>query len=260
MKSTRNSTERLTLDQPDGARRAHTRRNRVERVLRLMGAWDEAAAQIEHHDAIRHAARHDGVTVANATLQQAVEAFRADLGLTNVSDTLTWLAEAGLSLEDVEAELDAHVLEDILCDRLSLREIEDGFQKVRIRFDLVLLRVFVVADQESGQGLATRLRDAHDSPHRQELLEYCVGQRMEWGWYFREELPERAATQVFKALPGAVIGPIEIGEGRHALYGIEAFRPASLDAEIEARIRKEMVTERAREIMNPDDASRFVLK
>lgn len=260
MKPTRNSTERLTLDQPDGARRAQTQRNRVERVLRLTGAWEEAAAQIEHHDAIRHVARHDGVTVANEALQQAVEALRADLGLTNVSDSLTWLAEAGLSLEDVEAELEAQVLEDILCDRLSLREIEDGFQRVRIRFDLVLLRVFVVADPESGQALATRLRDAHDSRHSQDFLEHCVGQRMEWGWYFREELPERAATQVFRALPGAVIGPIEIGEGRHALYGVEAFRPASLDAEIEARIRKEMVTERALEIMNPDDASRFVLK
>ncbi|MEO8346894.1 MAG: hypothetical protein ABI607_14480 [Betaproteobacteria bacterium] len=260
MKFVDRSVVRGAQDQRGGPRSASPELNRVERVLRLRGSWEDAAAQIEHHDAIRYLAQHDGVTVADAVLQQAVDALRAYLGLTDVRDTLTWLAEAGLSLEDVETELEAQILEDVLCGRLSSREIEDGFQKVRIRFDLVLLRVFVVDDPESGRALATRLRDAQDSRRGHELLERCVGQRMEWGWYFREELPERAATQIFKARPGAVVGPIEIGECRHALYGIEAFRPATLDAEIEGRLRKEMVAESAREIMNPDDPGRYVLK
>ena len=152
------------------------------------------------------------------------------------------------------------LLEDALCDSLDQRQVEAEFRKVRIRFDLVLLRVFVVDDPAAGLALATQLRGARDAVAHPDVLEHCVGQRMEWGWYFREELPERAAAQVFKSLPGAVVGPLEIGEGGYAVYGVEAFRPAVLDADVERQIRKELVAERARTLMNPDDPGRFILK
>lgn len=234
--------------------------NRVERFLRLTGAWEEAATEVEYLDAVCALAQQDGVTVTDEELQETVDALREELGLSSVSDTLTWLAEAGLDLEDMEREAEARVLEDKLCDQLDPREVEDEFQNQRIRFDSVRLRVFVVDDQASGRMLVRQLQDAHGVFASDDALERCTERRVEWGWYFREELPEQAAAHIFRAMPGEVIGPIQVGEGKHALYYVEEFGPAILEADVERQIRKEMVAARTRMLLNPDDPHRFVLK
>jgi hypothetical protein len=251
---------RATGDKRDRKRSRSTTKNRVERFLRLTEAWQEAAAQIEYQDAVCTAARQDGVTVTNKELQDAVDALREERGLTEVSDTLTWLAAAGLDMEDIENEAELRVLEDKLCDRLDEREVEDEFQSQRIRFDSVRLRVIVAEDEATARMLVRQLQDARDTFFGADALEHCTGRRMEWGWFFREELPEQAAAPIFRALPGSVVGPIQVGEGTYALYHVEAFGPAILKTDIERQLRKEMVTERTRRILNPDDPHRFILK
>ena len=248
------------VDQPDETLRVPERGDRIARHIRLSGAWEEADAQLETDDAVRRLARAEGVTVDDDALQRGVDQFREDLGLVSVDATLDWLAQSELTLEDVEAEVEVRLLEDALCDSLDRRAVEDEFRRVRIRFDLVLLRVFVVDDPAAGAALAMQLRGARDAVVYPDVLEHCAGQRMEWGWYFRDELPERAAAQVFKSLPGTVVGPLEIGEGSHAVYSVEAYRRAVLDADVERQIRMELVVERAKAFMNPDDPGRFILK
>ena len=233
---------------------------RIVRYLKLSGAWEDAEAQLKLDDVLRGAARRDGVNVEDEVLQEGVDLFREDLGLGTVDATQKWLAQTGLTLEDVEDEVEARIVAGALCDRLSRREVEDAFQANRIRFDSVLLRIFVIDNPVSARALATQLREARDADHGHAVLERCVGRRMEWGWFHREELPERAATQIFKAMPGVLLGPMEIREGRHAVYGVEAFRQAVLDSDVEQQICRELVAERARIIMNPDDPGAFVLK
>jgi len=255
------ATQSPAQDPRHRAMRGLTERDeRIARYLRLTGTWDEAEEQLELAAAFREVARQDGVVVDDEALQAGVDLFREDLGLDSVDATLQWLAQTGLALEDVETEVEARLLEDALCAFLDRCHVDDEFRKVRIRFDSVLLRVFVVNDPALGHALVTQQREACDAFHVRGALERCLEQRMEWGWFFREELPERAAARIFKSLPGTLVGPIEIGEDRHAVYGIEAFRQAVLDADIERQIRKELVVERARSIMNPDDPGRFILK
>ena len=227
----------------------------VERHLRVSGAWEDAKAQLEHDDRLRTLARHEGVTVDDETLQAGMDRFREDLGLASVDATMRWLSASGLTLEDVEAEVEARIVEATLCDRLDRREVEEAFRKTRIRFDSVRLRVFVAGDAASARALKARAT-AQDA----DALELCADRRIEWGWYLRETLPERAAAQIFKALPGALVGPIEIGEGRHAVYCVEAFRAAVLDADVEDRVRRELVAEKSLALQEPDDPRRFVLK
>ncbi len=260
MKAALQARERAPRERPGEPRSAARSGDRVVRHLKLNGAWEDAEAQLELDDAVRLVARAQGVTVDRDALQHGVDAFREELGLASVDATLKWLAQTELTLEDIEAEVEVRLLEDALCDSLERREVEDEFRRVRVRFDLVLLRVFVVADLAAGMALAMQLRDARDAATRPGVLEHCAGQRMEWGWFFREELPERAAAQVFKSLPGAVVGPLEIGEACHAVYCVDAFRQAVLDPDVERQIRKELVAERARNLMNPNDPGRFVLK
>ncbi len=260
MKVAREARERAPRERPGEPRSAARSGDRVVRHLKLNGAWEEADAQLELDDAVRLVARAQGLGVDHEALQQGVDQFREESGLASIDATLKWLEQTKLTLEDIEAEVEVRLLEDALCDSLDRRQVEEEFRKVRIRFDLVLLRVFVVDGTASGMALATQLRSARDAVARPDVLERCVGQRMEWGWYFREELPERAAAQVFKSLPGAVVGPLEIGEASHAVYCVDAFRRAMLDADVERQIRKELVAERARNLMQPDDPGRFVLK
>ena len=233
---------------------------RIERFLRLTGAWEEAARAVEYLDAVGAVAQQDGVTVTDEELQEAVDNLRDELGLSNVSDTLSWLTEAGLELEDMEREAELRVLEDKLCDRLDPRDVEDEFQNQRIRFDSVRLRVFVVGDQTSGRTLVRQLQDARDLFDNDDALKRCADWRMEWGWYLREELPEQAAAHIFRAMPGDVIGPLQVAEGRYGVYCVDALRPAILEADIERQIRKEMVAARTRMVLKPDDPLRFVLK
>ena len=233
----------------------------IERFLRLSGAWDDAATQVEYLDAVGALARQDGFAVTDDELQAAMDALRDELGLPDASDTLKWLADAGLELEEMEQEAELRLLEEKLCDRLDPHDVEAEFQNQRIRFDSVRLRAFVVEDQASGLTLLRRLREAGDAiVNDDETLECCAGRRMEWGWYFREELPEQAAARIFRAMPGDRVGPLQVGEGRYAVYCVEAVRPAMLDADVKRQIRREMVAARTRMFLNPDDPRRFVLK
>ncbi len=240
---------------PVGPDRADAVDPRVARHLRLSGAWEDAKAQIERDDALLDLARHEGVTVDDETLQAGVDKFREDLGLGNVDATMSWLARTGVTLEEVEAEVEARIVESTLCDRLDPREVEEEFQTVRIRFDAVLLRVFIASDAASARALVVRAAE-QDA----DALDLCAARRMEWGWFLREELPEGAAAQIFKALPGAIVGPLEIDDGRHAVYCVEAFRAATLDGEIEDQLRRELVAEKSRSLQQPNDPRRFVLK
>lgn len=233
---------------------------RIVRHLQLTGAWEQARAQLEFDDAVRAAARQDGVIVEIEALQAGVDRFREQLGLDSVDATLGWLAQARITLEDVETEVEARILEDTLCDRLHQREMEEAFRKQRIRFDAVRLCVFSVGDAATAGALASQWRDTRGPGHDLGALGYDLGARMEWGWFWREELPERAAMRIFKALPGALVGPLQVDDGRHAVYGVEAFRAATLDADIEWQLRRELMVDRIRLTLQPHDPGRLILK
>jgi len=232
---------------------------RVERHLRMTGAWDAASTEAVYLDAVASVARQDGVVVTDDELQEAVDALREDLGLASASDTVAWLAAAGLELDDMEREAELRVLEARLCDGVAHRDVEAEFQNQRVRFDSVRLRVFLMNDQPSAAALARRLQDADEAEALDAALERCAGQRMTWGWFLRDELPEEAASHIFRALPGDVVGPLQVEEGWHAVYDVEALRPAVLDADADLELRLELVAARIRLVLNPDDPRRFVL-
>lgn len=220
-------------------------RSRVERFLRLTGAWTEASIAREHRDAMLALARHNGVTVSGEELQNAVDLVREELGRLTTSEAEGWLADTGLELKDFEREVEADMLEDKLCDTLDRLAVEEEFQRQRIRFDSVRLRAVVVADVRHGGTLAERAKERGD------LFDAAshgcsVGYRLESGWFTREELPEQAIGAVFRARPGDIVGPVQLGEDRYAVYCIDEIRPAVLDQHVERQIRTAMIAAKAR--------------
>jgi hypothetical protein len=137
------------------------------------------------------------------------------------------------------------VLEGKLCDTLDPFAVEEEFQRQRLRFDSVRLRAVVVADVLHGDTLADRAKERGD------LFDAAshgcsVGYRLESGWFTREELPEQATAAVFRATPGDIVGPVQLGPDRYAVYCIDEIRPAVLDQHVERQIRTAMVAAKAR--------------
>ncbi len=183
-----------------------------------------------------------GLAVTDTELQAAADVVRRRYGLTSAADTNAWLAREGLSLDEFEQNLEADLLAEKFKDHLTRDRIADHFAAHRDRYTRARLRHLVASSEgiarellaqvvEEGQDFA-RLARTH-SLHGSARAGGDLGSVGRWA------LAPAAADKVFGARAGDVIGPIAGPEGWH-LYLVEELRPAELDDETAAVIRREL--------------------
>jgi len=85
----------------------------VEQVvdyLRCTGGFAPALQEVAGRQLAAKAAGEKGLTVSDAELQQASDAWRTVNGLLNASDTNMWLENSGLTIDKYEAYLETNLL------------------------------------------------------------------------------------------------------------------------------------------------------
>lgn len=180
---------------------------------------------------IEKAARERGLTVTPEEIQVVGDQLRREKRLEKAADTIAWLADQMISVEDLEAGICDRLLTQKLAEHLFSKEVEKNFVQNKLQFDQIILYQIVVAKPQLAQELFYQIQEGEisffDAAHLYDIDENrrhlcgCEGKVYRWG------LKPDIAVAVFSAQPGEVIRPIQTDRGYH-LCMVEKFLPAEL--------------------------------
>jgi len=180
---------------------------------------------------IEKAAQERGLTVTPEEIQVVGDQLRREKRLEKAADTIAWLVDQMISVEDLEAGIRDRLLAQKLAQHLFSKEVEKVFVQNKLQFDQIILYQIVVANRQLAQELFYQIQEGEisffDAAHLYDIDENrrhlcgCEGKVYRWG------LKPDIAVAVFSAQPGQVIRPIETERGYH-LFLVEKFLPAEL--------------------------------
>jgi parvulin-like peptidyl-prolyl isomerase len=180
---------------------------------------------------IEKAAQERGLTVTPEEIQVVGDQLRREKRLEKAADTIAWLVDQMISVEDLEAGIRDRLLAQKLAEQLFSKEVEKVFVQNKLQFDQIILYQIVVANRQLAQELFYQIQEGEisffDAAHLYDIDENrrhlcgCEGKVYRWG------LKPDIAVAVFSAQPGEVIRPIETERGYH-LFLVEKFLPAEL--------------------------------
>lgn len=180
---------------------------------------------------IEKAAEERGLTVTPEEIQVVGDQLRREKRLEKAADTIAWLVDQMISVEDLEAGIRDRILAQKLAEHLFSKEVEKVFVQNKLQFDQIILYQIVVANLQLAQELFYQIQEGeisffdaaylYDIDENRRHLCGCEGKVYRWG------LKPDIAVAVFSAQPGEVIRPIQTERGYH-LFLVEKFLPAEL--------------------------------
>ena len=215
--------------------------------LKLAGEWYGAVGELSDEALLAQAAKQEGVSITDAELQEEFDAYRISRGLEKSEDTTSWLKSTGLSVEDVEAFLEAGILRRKLAAKvISDKEIEAYYKQNPREFEFARVSHLVVDDEGAAEEIALSAREEGEDfadlarEHSVDAATRCgggfVGLLTRWE---TEGIPEDAADRIFAASIGDVVGPFSFGSGHCIVNVLEAGRQP-LDDSLKATLRAKL--------------------
>ncbi|WP_293124513.1 peptidylprolyl isomerase [Microcoleus sp. bin38.metabat.b11b12b14.051] len=206
----------------------------IIKLLRQQRQLKPFCQQVLQKKVIDKAAEERRLTVTPEEIQVAGDKLRREKRLEKAADTIAWLAEQMISVEDLEAGICYQILSQKLAEQLFAKDVEKIFVQSKLQFDQIILYQIIVANLQLAQEIFYEIQEGEisffDAAHLYDIDESrrhlcgCEGKVYRWG------LKPDIAVAVFSAKPGEVIRPIETERGYH-LFMVEKFIPAELTPE-----------------------------
>ena len=218
----------------------------IIKLLRQERQLKPFCQQVLQKKVIDKAAEERGLTVTPEEIQVAGDKLRREKRLEKAADTIAWLAEQMISVEDLEAGICDRILSEKLAEHLFSKDVEKIFVQSKLQFDQIILYQIIVANLQLAQEIFYEIQEGEisffDAAHLYDIDENrrhlcgCEGKVDRWG------LKPDIAVAVFSAKTGEVIRPIETERGYH-LFMVEKFIPAELTPERYQEILHNMFNE-----------------
>ena len=214
-------------------------------IVRQMGVADNLSFfdGFARRELIRQLARREGICAAQEDIQRKVDEWRYQHRLERVEDTEAWLAQRGITLQDVAEDAEVRRLEYLLSEKIAKGQVEPYFAQHTLAFDEAeICWIF-----HTNKGVI----DEIDLQIREDGADfYAMARRFSQdartrsgsgflGRVRRKQLPKGIAARVFAASPGEIFGPEKVSGG-FALYLVQQIYPALLDDRIAKEIRKHL--------------------
>ncbi len=209
----------------------------LKQNMQLKPVWQK----ILHQKVIENAARERGITVTSEEIQTEGDRLRMDKHLYKASDTISWLAEQMITVEDLEAGIRDRLLSQKLAEHLFAKEVEQFFAQNRINFDQILLYQIILQSPQLAQEIYYQIKEqeisfyhaAHIYDIDEKRQKMCGYEGKIQRWSLKPEI----AAVVFNAKPGEVIAPIKTAQGYHILM-------------VQQFIQGELTPDKSQEILN----------
>ncbi|MEA5516749.1 peptidylprolyl isomerase [Nodularia sp. UHCC 0506] len=181
----------------------------------------EIAAKTEQEDLILKVCEQLDITISDEELQAAGDAFRLEHKLPGASETLAWLAQERITVEDWTQGIRVSLLTDKLKEHLFGEAVDAHYMSNRDDYRRVAISQILVRDLTEALKIAQALR-VENASFCALALEHSKGkQSKENGGFvgvrFLAELLPEISKAVTDGKEGEVIGPIQTKLGYHIL-------------------------------------------
>ncbi len=199
----------------------------------------EIAASAEHEALILALCEQQGITVSEEELQAAGNEFRLKHKLLGASETLSWLSEQRITVEDWTQGIRVALLIKNLKEHLFGASVDGHYLSNRNNYKRVALSQILVDDLTDALKIASRIQE--DKAALCTLaIEYSKGRQSKEkggfaGIHFLSRLMPEVAQAISEVKEGEVIGPIETKIGYHIIK-IEKWFPTELSESVREEV------------------------
>lgn len=208
--------------------------NEIVNFLKRNIQFKDVCQKVLYQKVIHQAAQERGLTVTPQEIQLEANHLRSTKRLEKASDTLAWLAEEMITVEDWEAGIYNHLLAKKLAECLFAKESEKFFAQNKLNFDQILLYQIIVSSEKLSQELFYQIEEReitfYEAAHLYDIDERRRHQCGYEGKLYRWSLKPNVAAVVFSSKLGEIVGPLQTELGYHLLL-VEEFIPAELTPE-----------------------------
>lgn len=199
----------------------------------------EIAALAEHEALVLGICEQLGITVSDEELQAAGDVFRQEHKLLGASETVAWLSQQQITVEDWSQGIRVALLTNKLKEDLFGDSVDTHYVSNREDYNRVALSQILVRDLPDALKAAHALREENAS-FCALALEHSKGKQSKEnggfvGVHFLAELMPEIAQAISNAREGEVIGPIQTKLGYHILK-IEKWFPAELNESVREKV------------------------
>jgi parvulin-like peptidyl-prolyl isomerase len=197
--------------------------------LRYSRKYAEVAASAEQDALILQLCDELGITVSEDELQAAGDIFRKENKLLETSETLSWLAQQRISVEDWSKGIYIALLAKKLKEHIGAENADNYYMGNRDRCNRVALSQILVQDLTTAMKVAQMLSKENAS-FCALALDYSKGKQSKdnggfVGVRFIAELLPELARAIIDAKEGEIIGPVQSKLGYHVLRIEKSFPP-----------------------------------
>jgi parvulin-like peptidyl-prolyl isomerase len=211
------------------------------------------AALVECDALVLNICEQLGITVSDEELQASGDAFRLEHKLLGASETLAWLQEQRITVEDWSQGIRVVLLTKKLKEHLFGDAVDAHYMNNRNDYKRVALSQILVRDLPDALKVAYAIREEKASFCALALLNSKGKQSQENGGFvgicFIAKLMHEIAQAISEAKEGEVIGPIQTRLGYHILK-IEKWFPAELSESVREEILESLFQAWLRERAN----------
>ncbi|NMG08710.1 peptidylprolyl isomerase [Brasilonema sp. UFV-L1] len=207
--------------------------------LRRSAKFAEMAAATERDALILSICEKLGINVSEEEWQEAGDVFRQKHKLWGIEETLAWLNQQRISVEEWSEGIRVELLDKKLKEYLFGAAVDGEYTLNRDRYARVALSQILVPDLATAWKIVQILREEHTS-FCALALEYSKGKKSQENGgfvgirYVVELLPE-IAEAINNAKEGEIIGPVQSSLGYHVLK-VEKWFPIELNQEVREQI------------------------
>ncbi|NJO42907.1 MAG: peptidylprolyl isomerase [Cyanobacteria bacterium CRU_2_1] len=188
---------------------------------------------------IHHAATEANTKIDATELQQAADQFRLLNQLESIEDTLTWLEQQHLSLDEFEEMIHTNLLCHKLAQLLFGNQIESWFVAHQIDYRSAALYEVILDNDDLAMELFYALQEEEigfSEVARRYIQDIELCRRGGYrGVVHRHDMKSEIAAKVFAAKPPQLLKPIMTAQGIHLILVEEIIQPA-LDEQLRNQI------------------------
>lgn len=199
----------------------------------------EIAASAELEALILALCEQQGITVSEEELQAAGNEFRLKHKLLGASETLAWLQEQHITVEDWTQGIKVALLIKKLKEHLFGASVDSHYLSNRKDYRRIALSQILVRELTDAVKIVSRLQE-DKAAFCALAIEYSKGQQSKEkggfaGIHFLSKVMPEVAQAICEAKEGDVIGPIQTKLGYHIIK-IEKWFPVELNESVREEI------------------------
>ena len=209
--------------------------------------------QIVTRKIIISTAAEAGITVEPEELQQAADNIRLLSKLRSADETLVWLQQNSLSVDDFEEMVYTNVISGKLAEYLFGKKVESWFFEHQLDYAGAVMYEVILDDKDLAMELFYELQEGEIS-FPEVAHQYIVDKELRRvggyrGIVRRKELKAEISAAVFASKPPQVIKPIVTSKGIHLILVEELIQP-ELDDKLRYQILSDLFSDWIKQQVN----------